>query len=158
MANERARVYGSRERPRAELQVFACRYRSPRQRVNLGSIDRDNGISRLALAGETVAFQVAGERCSSGDCVGTYVQSRDIRTDRRLRRIFGVPDRYVVKPNGSLAAAVLINDLDSRLHLIRADRSGVQELAVGVDPGSLALARSRIYWTVAGVPQTATLD
>jgi hypothetical protein len=66
--------------------------------------------------------------------------------------------RAAPKPNGSLAAAVLVNDLDPRLHLIRADRSGVQELAVDVDPGSLALARSRIYWTVAGVPQTATLD
>jgi hypothetical protein len=158
VANERARVYGTREVPAGDLDVFACRYSSPRQRIYLDVRSTHNGSSRFKLAGQTVAFKVAGEGCSSGDCVGTYVQSWDIASNRRLQRIFGGPDRYVLKPNGSLAAAVLVNDLDPRLHLIRADRSGVQELAVDVDRGSLALARSRIYWTVAGVPQTATLD
>ena len=43
--------------------------------------------------GETVAFKVAGEGCSEGDCVETYVESRAIRTDRRLQRIMGGPDR-----------------------------------------------------------------
>ena len=155
LANERARVYGKLD---GDVSVFACSYRSDRPRLDLDFRSASNGVSRFQLVGETVAYQVAGEGCSSGRCVGTYVESYSLRTGRRLRRISGGVDRYVVKRNGSLAVAGPVNDIDLRIRLAKSDMTGPSALAADIDPGSLALAGSRIYWTEGGLPHSAVLD
>lgn len=155
LANDRARVYGKLD---GDISVFACSYRSGRPRLDLGFRGASNGVSRFQLVGETVAYKVAGEGCSSGRCIGTYVESRSLRTGRRLQRISGGVDRYVVKRNGSLAVAGPVNDIDRRLRLAKADSTGASTLAPDIDPGSLALAGSRIYWTEGGAPRSAALD
>jgi hypothetical protein len=155
LANGVARVYAIDD---GEPYVFACAYRAARPRLDLGVKSAGNGVSLLNLVGTTVAYRVTGEGCSRGRCVGTYVESRDLLSGRRLRRIRNGIDQYVVRANGSMAVAGPRNDVNPRLRLVKADRAGTAVLSEQIDRGSLTRAGSRIRWTEGGIPRSAALD
>lgn len=89
-----------------------------------------------------------------GDCVGG-ARTLDLRTRRTLRRANTgtFVSALVLGPRGafayvSSAGAVAKSD---------AGGEGVLDAAPGIEPDSLAIAGSRVYWTRAGAPQSALL-
>ncbi len=103
---------------------------------------------------------------------------RGLRTGRILHRVStgarapgggggvgpGPATAIVVKRDGAVAwiteAWIRPPDTDLYFEVHALDRRGERLLALapGIDPASLALAGSRLYWTQGGKPMSATLD
>lgn len=145
------------------------------------------GIEHITLSGATVAYdESAVASRPEGDEQGYfYVVVRDLRTGKRLEYVpTGVPlysdPRHVGV--GSVEAIVLQSDGavawiafdEKRSELLRAstghedfyydlyalDKTGERLLASGteLDPYSLALTGSTLYWSEAGKPFSSTLE
>lgn len=103
--------------------------------------------------------------CIGADC-GYTAKSIDLRSGRVLRQSgrTGEPRALVMTSAGSLAVlAMLPYDGPPGLpqfEIRRIDRTGVTVLDVSsdIDPSSLAVGGSWIYWTRAGQPQSAPIN
>lgn len=136
------------------------------------------GIAFGALAGSVVAYEYS---VGSEGYKEWVVIVRNLRTGRVLRRVPSGPSKspssvgagpvvaIVVKSDGSVAwITESKNESPSRENefvasrefmVFSVDRSGTRQLAVGknIDPSSLALVGSTLYWTQGGVPASTHL-
>ena len=130
----------------------------------------------IVLAGPIVAYEeYSFNEGLDGARQGVVV--KDLRTGRTLRDEptgkartpggepeleFGIGDTtaIVVKSDGSVAWIVGTSKANGGYQVHAADGAGSSVLASGpdIDPSSLALARSTVYWTQAGQAHSAPLD
>lgn len=143
-------------------------------------IEVNEGIADLALSGTIVAYNewsYGGNRYtppSEERPFKQYVIVRNLRTDRVLHRVptgMKEPDHpmtvgdgptaaIVVKSNGAVAWVLDTVQSENRYQVHALDKTGERVLATGsnIDPHSLALAGSTLYWTQGGKPMSATLN
>ncbi len=135
------------------------------------------GISLVTLAGPIVAYesQLTTTGFSEEDAERNwYIVVRDLRTGKVLRKTpagtysprqpeiigDGEAEAIVLKSDG--AVAWIVNTFeDTNTYQVHAlDRTGFRVLAESsaIDPSSLALAGSTLYWMQEGKPMSATLD
>jgi hypothetical protein len=128
------------------------------------------------LAGSIVAYTPAGGYVNSGKGrAGVLMVVRNLRTGRVLHAVttsvltkpgaspdsVGPIDAIVVKSDGAVAWIVGTGYPDDiEYHVYAIDRSGSRLLASGanIEPYSLALAGSALYWTQGGQPFSAPLN
>jgi hypothetical protein len=135
-----------------------------------GGGGRCYGIAHVALAGSIVAYEENLENGSSG---GWVVVVRDLRTGQVLRKLpsgsrtpprAGPPLSIVVKSDGAVAWVVQTRVATSQsldeFEIYAGDSTGTRLLASGpgIEPASLALAGSSLYWMQAGHPASALLN
>jgi hypothetical protein len=131
------------------------------------------GVRGEVMAGPIVAYEQVKTLCDP-NCVWR-VLVRDLRTGRLLRdeptgtstnpayieRVGIAPTTsIVVKNNGSVAWIVDAGGAEGGYQLHAADRMGSRLITSGtdIDPKSLALAASTLYWTQGGKPFAAPLN
>jgi hypothetical protein len=139
------------------------------------------GVERLALGGSVVAYEEffsEGNRYSEGRdeeyVEEWHVVVRDLRTGRVLHRVAtgsrerdhpklvgdGSATAIVVKVDGAVAWITDTVQNENRYQVHALDKTGERTLAVGsnIDPHSLALAGSTLYWTQDGKSFSAPLN
>ncbi len=174
VANAHAVVYLGYE------EIEACAYGYRRSYI-VGSLPYGDavaagGVFDVTLAGATLAYE---EFRSYGgnegpDTEKNLVVVRDLRSGRILHRVpTGVPAKpqrhgetgigrttgLVVKNDGAVAWIVSTAEELGGYQVHAVDNSGSRVLASGenIDPSSLALVGSRLYWMQGGVPASAVL-
>jgi hypothetical protein len=166
-ANAQARVYMVGD-PFYEDTVYGCVYGSTR-RTRLGqeytSSDSDAGVWVAGLHGSRVGYAVV-ESLDLDFWTAKVTDLRKRKAIRRLRRS-GQLDDLLMTPAGSLAMihdtrgsyreANAGPDFVQSYFVTKVERDGTTMLDRGphVDPGSLASAPHRLYWTRRGEPRTA---
>jgi hypothetical protein len=127
------------------------------------------------LSGPVVAYEVASATGAEGQAqtVSFTVVVRDLRGGRVLHDVpSGTPAAnpfavgvgrtvaVVVKSDGAVAWIAKAPPYEGTYQLHAVDKSGSRVLATGadIDPSSLALAGSTLYWTQGGKPMSAPLD
>jgi len=157
-----------------EVRIHGCAY--GHRPYLLGGIELCygspcGGPARETLAGPLVAYEDGG----GGEVAHIYVVIvRNLRTGRIIRRVptgtpvtakpgwvgIGPTTAIVVKPDGAVAWIVETGyPTEYQVHAV--DKSGSSRtLAAGadIDPFSLALAGSTLYWTENGQPMSAPLN
>ena len=151
-----ARIY---ERGADNHVLVGCHLRSRRRTVlarwfNCDCSRADEAPPQVWLAGRHAA--VNQYSCSPIDpmspCVGS-MRVVDLRTGRvRYRADTGALIGLVIKPNGSVAYV-----LGPQLIRIDSRGSALLDEGAGIDSGSLAVNRTRLYWLRDNMPRTASL-
>jgi len=157
------------------LSVYGCSYGHKRSYffgpVPYGSPSGAGGISREILNGPNVAYEeVENKPC----CQHWWVVVRDLSDGHVLHRLpTGIPIKpeplsvgiglavsIVVKRDGSVAWIVETGEEEGRYQVHAVDKSGSRVLASSpdIDPTSLALAGSTLYWTQGAQPFSAPLN
>jgi len=136
------------------------------------------GITRLTLAGTMVAYEVSVSGYNYyGQLEGVsewHVYVRNLRTGRFKHAVptgvtspvnpnfigDGEAVDIVLKSDGAVAWITDTVQEENRYQVHALDSTGERVLAVGsaIDPKSLTLAGSTLYWTQAGKPESATLN
>jgi hypothetical protein len=143
------------------------------------STESNGGIHDLTLNGTMIGYEVSryeGTRYTEGEETVSewHVIVRDLRTGRVLHKVpTGMPEParpkllgrgeaegIVVKSDGAVAWINNTVQRENRYEIHALDKTGERVLAVGsdIDPHSLALAGSTLYWTQGGKPMSATLN
>jgi hypothetical protein len=137
-----------------------------------GSSGCPTSLEHLTLTGTVTAFQRSTTSESSEGGSGEWlVIVRDLRTGRVLRSVptgtstdpkvvgVGPTTSIVLKKDGAVAWIVDTSREQNRYEVHAADRSGARLLASGsdIDPSSLALGGSTLYWTQGGKASSAAL-
>ena len=161
-----------------DLEVYGCAY-GTRLSYLLGPPAEFSPSGGGGLKGETVGgTMVAYEGSLLSGQLGIEPTSRqlmivrNLRTGRIVHRVptgtstiptprsigIGPAVAIVVKSDGSVAWIVESGTSEYQVHAV--DKSGSRVLASGtnIDPHSLALAGSTLYWTQGGKPESAPLD
>jgi hypothetical protein len=165
-ADAQAAVYLAPKSPEYPefLYVYGCSYQAKRSYL-LGNVpstadtpESGGGVELEALAGPVVADWYAADP--------GYIEVRDLANGRVLHRLLppGKEDTgqvwgLVVKSDG--AVAWLSRPLAGGPYQVHAvDKAGSRVVAEGdeIEPHSLALAGSTLYWTEAGKPMSAVLN
>ncbi len=157
------------------LSIYGCSYGHKRSYLlgpaPYGSPSGAGGISHETLNGSNVAYEeVENKSC----CQHWWVVVRDLSNSHVLHRIptgtpvkpellsvgIGAVAGIVVKHDGSVAWIVETGEEEGRYQVHAVDKSGSRVLASNpdIDPSSLALAGSTLYWTQGGQPLSAPLD
>jgi hypothetical protein len=180
VANAQAQVYEAPESPRLPEfpGIFGCAY--GRQKSYLlgsppvgGSPSGIGGVTNEALAGPIVAYEESLVQPSSGFS-SWFVLVRDLRNGRVLHRVptgtrslpkpnlvgNGSTTVIVVKRDGAVAWIVESNISPVEYEVHALDKTGSRVLASGsgIEPRSLALAGSTLYWMQGGEPMSAVLN
>jgi hypothetical protein len=156
-ANSRIRLYrvGSAQ---AHV-IYACARTGKRRKLGTLEID-GSGLVQLVLAGRYVAYDNQVCNRTDGGCT-SYVEVRDALTGRYVRSIAGVPPAavsdIVLTPTGEVAWLRAAAEGRASLHKSDAEGEDVLLDDGSAEPGSLALAGTRVYWTSAGQPRSAQL-
>jgi hypothetical protein len=154
-------------------EVFGCAFGRSPYVLGLpfaGSATGGGGIDREVLAGQVVAYEESSSK-------RFQVVVRDLRTGRVLHRVptgtpsapplevgVGPTPEIVVKSNGAVAwitdNLALVKPQSDYFEVRALDKMGGRVLAAGtdVDPHSLALVGSILYWTEGGKPFSTTLN
>ena len=151
-----ARVF---ERGQDDYELVGCNRRNGRRTVlaswfNCDCSIADESAPQAWLAGRHVA--VNEYSCSPVDpmapCTGA-MRIFDLRTGRvRYKAETGGFIDLVIKPNGSV-----VHVLGQRLFRIDSRGSALLDEGPGIDSGSLAVNRTRVYWLHDNKPRTASL-
>lgn len=151
-----ARIY---ERGGDDHVLVGCSRRSGRRTVlarwfNCDCSRADQPAPQVWLAGRHVA--VNRYSCSPFDsmapCVGA-MEVFDLRTGRvRYSADTGALIGLAIKPNGSVGYV-----LGQQLFRIDSRGSALLDEGAGIDYGSLAVNRTRLYWLRDNIPHTASL-
>jgi len=135
----------------------------------------NSGVSRETLAGAIVAYEFSSEPGFGSRGGGAaLVVVRDLRSGRVLHKVpTGTPSvpraagiglgpalSLVVKSDGAVAWIVSAGFRNGYYQVHALDGSGSRTLATGrsIDPHSLALAGSTLYWTQEGKPFSSALN
>jgi hypothetical protein len=179
LADSQAQVFESPSRGLSGPFIEGCAYgrrRAYMLGVPLGRPDPEGneGVTREILAGTVVAYEFSAQPAfGSGEGSTALVMVRDLRSGKMLQKVPtgtpSVPRRgigigralsLVVKSDGAVAwvAGALPPEGYYQVHAL--DGSGSRVLATGrsIDPQSLALAGSTLYWTQEGKPFSAALN
>ena len=171
VATKTARVFKVRVRPRigaAFSRYYGCLFsRNRRFRFAEDDFPEQSGWSHIRLAGAYVAYAWHGS-CAACDRAPRHVVVQSLRSGRFVTRLAissedTAEDRTVtdleLRPTGSVA---WINRVGAGpAHEVQArDGAGARLLdsGPGIDPLSLALGGSTLYWTKAGVAASARLE
>jgi hypothetical protein len=175
-----ATVYQPEERKFVEGQeeIFGCAHGAKRSyHIGLppyGGPGYSGGVGPVTLVGPIVAYGV-GENGGIEGVTETHSSNeiwvRNLRTGKLIHRMpngsppakpgyvgLGDTTAIVVKSDGSVAWIVGTGD---GAQVRSADKTGEHLLAAAspaIDPNSLALAGSTLYWTQGGKPMSATLN
>jgi hypothetical protein len=136
------------------------------------SIGQCGGITNVVLAGSTVAYEESSNRP-----LAWWIIVRDLRSGRVLRRLrtntpgpvntAGAVEALVLKSNGAVAwvaqahLPTAIPNGPREYEVYAADATGESRLLAsgsGIEPASLALAGSTVYWTQQGHAVSAPLN
>lgn len=180
-ADAQAEVYEARETPSLPYQgAYGCAYGNHppyylgqvAASTGTGSPSGVSGVEKEVLAGPVVAYEKYDSPTEGPSANVLYV--RNLQTGRTLHVVptgtpmlteppyvgVGSATTIVVKTNGSLAWIVktIRGPTEYQVHAI--DERGSHLLASGtsIEPFSLALAGSTLYWTQARTPFSATLN
>jgi hypothetical protein len=164
-------VYEGRKREAGPRGVFGCAY-GAKQPYYLGrgsQAGASGSVSTypIVLAGPVVAYGEGSSFAYGKSSEEVWV--RNLRTGKLIHQMpngspaeagdvgLGETTAIVVKSNGSVAWIVRTTE---GLQVRSLDKSGSHLLAAAaeIDPGSLALAGSTLYWTQAGRPMSAPLQ
>lgn len=150
--------------------------------ANAGSAERGSPIPpHLTLGGSVVAYEESfygGNRYSEGrgeeSVEEWHVVVRNLRTGQVLHRVptgmnekdhpkfvgDGPTSAIIVKADGAVAWITDTVQSENRYQVHALDKTGERTLAVGsnIDPNSLALAGSTLYWTQGRKPESTPLD
>jgi hypothetical protein len=162
-------------------EVYGCTYET-RRSYELGQAPGEcgggeggcGGVEHEVLAGPVVAYERFAHRSGVHPFSDWEVLVRNLRTGKIMYREptgtrsvpspndvgAGATVAMVVKSDGAVAW-ILKTNADEGLYQVHAvDKSGSRLLASGsdVDPHSLALAGSTLYWTQGGQPFSAPLN
>jgi hypothetical protein len=163
-ADAQAVVYEAPGRNEGFPEIFACAHGHKAYRLGVEAFfshGGGGGVSDEALAGEMVAYESSLVSEGSDSLI---VVVRDLRTGRVLHHLSTDAEgtvRIVVKSDGAVAwingYGRVAGQNAYQLHAV--DKLGNRLLATGteIDPDSLALAGSTLYWTQGGQPMSATL-
>jgi hypothetical protein len=124
------------------------------------------GVTNETLAGPVVAYERYRDAFGADEPKGIAIVVRNLRTGRVLHDTAASSSSLegenfvsiVVTADG---AAAWIVETGARLYQVHAvDANGTHALAVGteIEPRSLALAGSTLYWTQGGKPMSAPLN
>ncbi len=176
VADTQAQVYEKLETEAQAQGIFGCAYGHRRSYYlgaplpNVGTSSGIVGIRLETLSGAMVAYEygVAGP---SGSYQSVIV--RNLSNGRMRKLVTGAaihpepgfhgigPARaIVVKSDGAVAWIVETNSTPSREYAVEAvDSTGTRLLAesAGINPSSLALTGSTLYWTQSGKPISTVL-
>jgi hypothetical protein len=165
-ADAQAAVYLAPEDPDYPefLGVYGCSYKAKRSYLvgnvpsTAGGPGNGEGVELEALAGPVVADWYAAAR--------GYIEVRDLANGRVLHRLFESSEEVigpvwglVVKSDGAVAwLSEPVAGGPYQVHAV--DKAGSRVVAEGeeIEPHSLALAGSTLYWTEAGKPMSTTLN
>jgi hypothetical protein len=125
------------------------------------------------LTGPIVAYE-AFSNGANGGYSSSHVLVRDLRNGRLLHRVptgtsstptprqvgIGLVVAIVVKSDGGMAWMLEVANELGKYQVHAVDKSGSRVIASGpeIDPSSLALAGSTLYWTQGGKPLSAVLN
>jgi hypothetical protein len=160
--------------------IYGCVYGS-RHTYELGPVSDCNGagvggcggITQVALGGQIVAYDEKLEAPQTGVSAGPVVVVRNLRTGRVLRKLptgtrsppsAGPPLALVVKGDGAVAWIAQTRGATSHsvneFEVYAAEAAGSRLLASGaeIDPSSLALVGSTLYWMQAGRAVSTVLN
>jgi hypothetical protein len=140
---------------------YACNLRRNVRRGMTEDIMGDGRRPIVALARSRVAWEDVICDDKAGTCSGTV-----LRYDTRRRRTAFVADwdrqrpatDLVVTRTGAVAWIRAVGAAGTQVAAVDANGQRVFETSASVEPGSLAVAGRRIYWTSGGEAQTARLD
>lgn len=171
LASRKARVFRAHYDPGYDAETYACLYR----RGGAKRLTYDY-LAGGSASGYGAAFQLTGHfvafaqvNCGVDDCSYTP-KTVDLRTRRAVRQLgqrsdLVAPFTMRVAKSGSLAILARdepqVGQSDLTVYEVRAvEATGTTTLdsGPGVDPASLALAGSHVYWTRDGVPHSATIQ
>ena len=136
---------------------------------NSGAAGRCEGISRVGLGGTFVAYEehLPGLGAAWVEVVRNLLTGRVLRklpTGRSTPPHAGTPRSIVVKSDGAIAwivgTRVATANGPAEDEVYASDSSGTRLLASGpgIEPASLALTGSTVYWTQEGRPFSAPLN
>jgi len=175
-ADAQAQIYEAYESRDLFVSVFGCVF-GHRHSYELGGVDKCTGgpgacggVVQPTLAGRLVAY---GASLAFGEGGGGewWIVVRNLATGRilhtlptgfpqfGLNRGIGNAQAIVLKSTGSVAWITGAGVSLGRYQVYAFDTGGQRRLATGpdIDPKSLALAGSTLYWTQAGKPMSAPL-
>ncbi len=188
VADPQAQVYEKLETETQEKGIYGCVYGSRRTfflgepAPSVGTPSGIEGITLETLAGSVVAYEYASAgpgRGGLGSGTGYaewFIVVRDLRNGRVLHKIptgnsassthvgSGPAMAIVAKSDGAVAWIAENDSLSTReakdyeVHAL--DRSGSRVLASGsgIEPLSLGVVGSTLYWMQSGKPASATLN
>jgi hypothetical protein len=166
-ADAQAEVYVAPETPEypEKLALWGCTRNSRRSHLlgGLGGFGSQGGESTKfkVLAGSVAVVEYFAAVGSEQQRVSILIEVTDLRTGRVLHRVPAGGRVVDAVARGDGAAAWMTGENERQGHEVRAvDRAGNRMLAAGADinPFSLALAGSTLYWTQGGVPMSAALN
>jgi hypothetical protein len=183
LADAQAQVFEAPESgltgPYRPREIDGCAYGHHRVSVlgeplGLPDPQGSQGVSRETLAGAIVAYEFSSEPGFGSRGGGAaLVVVRDLRSGRVLHKVpTGTPSvpgpgiglgpalSLVVKSDGAVAWIARAGPRTGYYQVHALDGSGDRLLATGqsIDPNSLALAGSTLYWTQEGKPFSAALN
>ena len=171
LANAQARIYYASGDPDF---VYLCRRHGRRATLLAAPLPLKylakggRGSLDIHLAGPFASFREVGEGCSISDCVGPVAYIYNAERPSRPQRLVGAVD-LVVRSDGAYAAIYTLAPPGQGssgatagpgpFRVITQDANGrtIVDDAPGIQPGSLALRDSRVYWSRDGQPQTSVL-
>lgn len=184
-ADGQAQVYETLETLDQEAGVFGCVFGRKRTYYlgeslpSAGTPEGSKGIKLEVLSGSVVAYQYG---LFTPGFKEALIVVRNLRTGKILHRVptgpskppssmeVGPAEAIVLKSDGAVAWIVESNYepstaknhyTSSKEYTVFAlDRAGTRQLAAGrnIDPSSLTLAGSTLYWTQGGVPSSTRLN
>lgn len=176
-ASSEAEAYLGPEPNNPEVFVFyACAYGSSRVYElgpqPVGSSSGFGGVAHIAVAGTCVAYEVERGTTQGVFFASDIVIVRELRSGRILHKVPTGPSEppervgkgpttaVVVKSDGAVAWIVRTGIAPSTYEVRAVDKTGERLVAAGtnIDPASLALAGSTLYWTQEGRPMSAQLN
>jgi hypothetical protein len=162
---------------RALTDAAACAYGQRRtydlgtlfrcEQEDVGSLAVCTGVDREVVAGAMVAYEWSKPTTPVSQW---FVIVRDLRTGRTVHREptgagkgesdgVGATTALVVKSNGSVAWIVNAEgEGGPEVHVVDTTGSRLVARGTDIDPTSLALAGSRLYWAQGGKPFSAPLN
>jgi hypothetical protein len=184
VADSQAQVYVRPEStglsgPFENEEIYGCAY-GRRRAYGLGlpyvaTSTGANGVRMETLAGPIAAYEAASASGAQGQAktISWRVVVRDLRSGRVLHDVpTGTPKAnpfavgvgrtlaIVVKSDGAVAWIAQAPPYEGTYQVHALDKSGSRLLASGaeVDPSSLAIGGSTLYWTQGGKPMSAPLN
>jgi hypothetical protein len=180
-ADAQAQIYAVRESPEYTKVLGCATGHASADELGFAAACRTDrymnvfcsGIDREVLAGPIVAYELVSGASGCGFCHWSVIV-RDMRSGRMLRdEATGTPTNpafrenlgvgpttaIVLKSDGALAwiANAGVGEGGYQVHAVDATGAGLLASGRDLDPSSLALAGSTLYWTQAGRPFAASL-
>jgi hypothetical protein len=142
-------------------RVYGCLLSNGRNTL-LGTSEAGDGVIRETVSGRFVAFENAVCGHHEGDCLDAEVRVVDLETGR-MRRSQGagsqasITREILVTSAGDVAWVRAFTTGNFEVRKLTAGGETLVDSSPDVEPASLAIAGSHLYWTRAGTPMTSAV-